>query len=60
MKKLWDLKKGSSNLELEGQGGGIIMGVTRLLLQGLFYTKGPNILTGSVSFMAIFWKNLTD
>ena len=28
MKKLWDLKKVFSNLELEGQGRGIIMGVT--------------------------------
>ena len=32
MKKLWDLKKGFSNLELEEQGRGIIIGVTRLLL----------------------------
>ena len=32
MKKLWDLKKVLSNLEAEGQGRGIIMGVTRLLL----------------------------
>ena len=38
MKKLLDLKKGFSNLELEGQGRGIIMGVTGLLLQGAFYT----------------------
>ena len=38
MKKLWDLKKLFSNLEPEGQGRGIIMGVTRLLLLGLFYT----------------------
>ena len=38
MKKLWDLKKGFSNLELEGQGQGIIMGVTHLLLLGPFYT----------------------
>ena len=37
MKKLWDLKKGFSNLELEGHGWGIIMGVTRLLLLGTFY-----------------------
>ena len=29
---------GFSNLELEGKGGGIIMGVTRLLLLGQFYT----------------------
>ena len=38
MKKLWDLKKVFSNLELEGQGRDTIMGVTRLLLLGLFYT----------------------
>ena len=38
MKKILDLKKAFSNLELEGQGRGIIMGVTRLLLLGLFYT----------------------
>ena len=33
-----NLKKGFSNLEPEGQGRRIIMGVTRLLLLGLFYT----------------------
>ena len=38
MKKLWDLKKAFGNLELEGQGRGIIMGVTCLLLLGQFYT----------------------
>ena len=38
MKKLWDLKKGFSNLELEGQRWGIIMGVTCLLLLGQFYS----------------------
>ena len=38
MKKLWYLKKVFSNLELEGQGFGIIMGVTRLLLLRTFYT----------------------
>ena len=51
MKKLRDLNKGFSNLELEGHGWGIIMGVTRLLLLGPFYTmqtKTENILTGSV------------
>ena len=37
MKKLWDLKKVLSYLELEGQGRGIIMGVTRPLLLGPFY-----------------------
>ena len=39
MKKLRDLKKVSSNLEAEGQGRGIIMGVTGLLLAGPFYYK---------------------
>ena len=38
MKKLWDLKKLFSNLEPEGQGRGIIMGMTCLILLGLFYT----------------------
>ena len=38
MKKLWDLKIVFSNLELKGQGRSIIMGVTRLLLLGQFYT----------------------
>ena len=31
-------KKAFSNVELEGQGRGIIMGITRLLLLGPFYT----------------------
>ena len=44
MKKLWDLKKVHSNLELEGQGCGIIMGVTRLLLLGPFYYIQTNFL----------------
>ena len=38
MKKSCNLKELLSNLELEGQGRGIIMGVTRLLLLELFYT----------------------
>ena len=38
MKKLWELKNDLSNLEEEGEGRGIIMGVTRLLLLGPFYT----------------------
>ena len=42
MKKLWDLKNVFSNLELEGQGPGIIMGVTRLLLLGPFYSMQTN------------------
>ena len=33
-----NLNKGFSNLEPAGQGRGIIMGVTRLLLLGPFYT----------------------
>ena len=37
-KNFLNLKKGFSNLEPEGQGPGIIMGVTRLLLLGPFYT----------------------
>ena len=44
MKKLRDLKKVFSNLELEGQGCGIIMGVTRLLLLGPFYTIQTNFM----------------
>ena len=40
MKKLWDLKKVLSYLELEGQGHGIIMEVTRPLLLGPFYILG--------------------
>ena len=44
MKKLWDLKKGFTNLELEGQGCGIIMGVTRLLLLGHFYSIQTNFM----------------
>ena len=35
-------KKVFSNLELEGQGRGIIMGVTHLLLLGPFYTIQTN------------------
>ena len=37
-------KKVFSNLELEGQGCGIIMGVTRLLLLGPFYTIQTNFM----------------
>merc|ERR1712051_129716 len=37
-KKVLNLKEGFSNLEPEGQGRRIIMGVTLLLLLGLFYT----------------------
>ena len=36
--KILDLKKVFSNLETEGQGRGTIMGLTRLLLLGPFYT----------------------
>jgi len=43
MKKLLDLKKILSNLEPEGQGRGIIMGVTRLLLLEPFY------------YIALYW-----
>ena len=52
MKKLWDLKNDLSYLELEGQGRGIIMEVTRPLLLRLFYfiNRPPwaNILSPSV------------
>ena len=52
MKKLWDLKNDLSYLELEGQGWGIIMEVTRPLLLRLFYfiNRPPwaNILSPSV------------
>ena len=52
MKKLWDLKKVFSYLELERQGRGTIMGVTRLLLLGPFYYVfsyvTPNIFAASV------------
>ena len=37
-------KKVFSNLELEGQGRGIIIGVTRLLLLGPFYTIQTNFM----------------
>ena len=37
-------KKVFSNLELEGQGRGIIMGVTHLLLLGPFYTIQTNFM----------------
>ena len=46
MKKLRDLKKGLSKLEVEGQGRGIIMGVTRLLLLGPFY------------YIALYWGGI--
>ena len=52
MKKLWDLKNDLSYLELEGQGRGIIMEVTRPLLLRQFYLVkwpvNPNILAASV------------
>ena len=55
MKKLWDLKKLFGNLEPEGQGRGIIMGVTRLFLLGLFYaiqTKSDQTLCTPVYVLA--------
>ena len=46
MKNFWDLKKVFTNLEPEGQGRGIIMGVTRLLLlKGHFTTYRPIFYT---------------
>ena len=66
MKKLWDLKKLFSNLEPEGQGRGIIIGVTRLLLLGLFYTiqtkrdqtfwRGVYIQFMAILFCIAHWK----
>ena len=54
MKKLWDLKKVFSNLEPEGRGRGIIMGVTCLLLLRSFYTiqtqKAQTFLGGVYTF----------
>ena len=58
MKKLWDLKNDLSYLELEGQGWGIIMEVTRPLLLRLFYfiNRPPwaNILSPSVFLHKIY------
>ena len=44
MKRLWDFKKVFSNLEPEGQRCDIIIGVTRLLLLGPFYTIQTNFM----------------
>ena len=53
MKKLWDFRKVLSYLELEGQGRGIIMRVTRPLVLGpIFYVFSyvtPNISAASVT-----------
>ena len=60
MKKLWDLKKVFSNLELEGQGRGIIMGIGNDMPTSaraiLHHTdqKGPNILKGSVYLLFVY------
>ena len=60
MKKLWDLKKVFSNLELEGQGRGIIMGIGNDMPTSaraiLHHTdqKGPNILKGSVNYPLLY------
>ena len=58
MKKLWDLKNDLSYLELEGQGRGIIMEVTRPFLLRLFYfiNRPPwaNILSPSVCKDSLF------
>ena len=56
MKKLWDLNKGFSNLELEGHGWDMIMIMPTSARAILHHTdqKGPNILTGSVSLIPIF------
>ena len=55
MKKLRDLKKVFSNLELEGQGCGIIMGVTARAILHHTDQKGPNILKGSVLLLALLY-----
>ena len=44
MKNLRDLKKVLSNLEMEGQGCGIIIGVTHLLLLAPFYYIHSSLL----------------
>ena len=49
MKKLWDFKNELSYLELEGQGQGIIMEVTRPLLLKVKWPITPNKSAGSVS-----------
>ena len=54
MKKLWDLNKVFSSLELEGKGGGIIMGVTRLFLPWPFYT----ILTKKDTLYLLYIKSI--
>ena len=64
MKKLWDLKKVFSNLDLEGQGSGIIMGVTRLLLLGPFYTiqtkKDQTFWRGVYVLIPMFFSRLKE
>ena len=63
--KFLNLKKGFSNLEPEGGGRGIIMGVTRLLLLEPFYTiqtqKAQTFLGGvyAHSFLKIFERRAT-
>ena len=61
MKKLWDLKKVFSNVELEGQRRGIIMEVTRPLLLRLIYQVKwpitPNKSTGSVNIIRLIHNN---
>ena len=54
MKKLSDLKKVLSYLELEGQGRGIIMGVTHPLLLGPFYYVFSYV-TPNISAASVFW-----
>ena len=50
-------KKVFSNLELEGQEYGIIMGVTRLLLLGPFYTIQTNFMYFFAHDCSIFEVN---
>ena len=58
MKKLWELKNVLSNLEEEGQGQGIIMGVTRLLLLGPFYTIQSNFMYFFAHDCSSYQKNI--
>ena len=59
MKKLWDLKKVLSNLEMEGQGRGIIMGVTHPLLLGPFYYLHSSLLGYVIIWLTLYvWNSV--
>ena len=53
--KILDLKKVFSNLETEGQGRGTIMGLTRLLLLGPFYTIQIKFYVPFCTRLYILW-----